>query len=124
MTTDDDTKCDLSYQNLTKDQIDKWREVASRASRERWCYGTSGDDGRAYMLECFDRGEAGPVGTVFLEDDRVIAITGNGPTSEANAKFIAWSCPANVMAALDALADARTEIERLRAEAAAREVTP
>lgn len=113
-----------AYQNLTNNQIDKWREVASLASRERWCYGMSGDDGRAYMLGCYDLGEPGPVGTVFLEDNRVIAITGNGPTSEANAKFIAWSCPENVMAALDALSDARAEIERLRAEAAAREVTP
>lgn len=105
---------------ITSEQIHKWREVAAAASQDGWQFGatreTEPDDVVRVMRETYERGPAGPVWCVHFPEPTVsrppdavgslyVAITGNGPTSEANAKYIAWCAPSNVLALLDELAE-------------------
>ena len=68
---------------------------------------------RVHPRRC-NKGPAGSVHTVWYgdpDDALIVAVTGNGPTSEANAKHIAWSSPRNVTALI-------AEVRRLRAKLA------
>lgn len=88
-----------------------WIDVADAATQAKrgWLFGSNAapemtpDEVRAEYIAAFDRGQAGVCWAVHVpapEDkevkSRAIAITGNGPTSEANAKFISWCSPGNV----------------------------
>lgn len=96
---------------ITDEQLTAWIDVADAATQaERgWLFGSNAapemtpDEVRAEYIAAFDRGQAGVCWAVHVpapEDkevkSRAIAITGNGPTSEANAKFISWCSPGNV----------------------------
>lgn len=104
---------------LTDDMIDRWLDVACAATPNDWQRGASPEDGRAYMLETYDKRAAGPVGCVHIDDPErpgeslIVAITGNGPTSEANARHIAYSSPRNVVLVLRELRAARDRIDLL-----------
>ena len=86
---------------ISDDQLSAWMEVAGAASPAALQYGPSRGDGRAFILDAYNKGPSGPVHAVWFgdpDDALIVAVTGNGPTSEANAKHIAWSSPRNVAA--------------------------
>ena len=86
---------------ISDDQLSAWLEVAGAASPAALQYGPSRGDGREFILDAYNKGPAGSVHTVWYgdpDDALIVAVTGNGPTSEANAKHIAWSSPRNVAA--------------------------
>ena len=107
---------------ITDEQLAAWRAVAGAASLDAFQYGASSGDGRAFVLDCYDKGPSGPVHTVWFgdpDDAAIVAVTGNGPTSAANAKHFAWSSPRNVTALIDevrALRAAIAEAKRLGRE--------
>lgn len=99
---------------ISDDQLSAWMEVAGAASPTALQYGPSRGDGREFILDAYNKGPAGSVHTVWYgdpDDALIVAVTGNGPTSEANAKHIAWSSPRNVTALI-------AEVRRLRAKLA------
>lgn len=108
------------------DQLDRWEEVAREATDATWLHGTTkeaGDAARQYMLDCFNRGDvAGRIALVHFPapgqpegESMVVAITGNGPTSMANARHIAYASPHNVRLIIDELRRARAELAAARA---------
>lgn len=109
---------------ISDDQLSAWLEVAGAASPAALQYGPSRGDGREFILDAYNKGPAGSVHTVWYgdpDDALIVAVTGNGPTSEANAKHIAWSSPRNVAALLDEVRALRAEARALRAAAEERE---
>jgi hypothetical protein len=119
--------CEVTGPGLLTDQeIADWYAVAQKAGpHEPWQYGpspeTEPDDVEKMLRRTYDAGTPGPVHMVHVPDAGadtcvVVAITGNGPTSEANAKFLAWSQPRNVLLALDELKICRGEVNALRAK--------
>lgn len=99
--------------SIPVDDLIRWRTVAESASPDAFQYGPSGDDGRSFLVECYDKGQAGPVHAVWFgdsDDSLIVAITGNGPTSEANARHIAWSSPRNVIALIAEVRELRSKL--------------
>lgn len=92
--------------NLT-DVLAAFREVARAATQGQWKYGATPCPDKAKAMELF---EANLDATklphdfffeVFLDDGRRTAVVGNGPTSEANSRFIATFGPHTVLQLLD-----------------------
>jgi hypothetical protein len=106
--------------NMSKSEWDKDREVIEAATEGPWYWFTTGDKARTEVVDYLRRAyEANSEATVhgccvpngdhpLTEEALFTAVTGNGPTSEANAKFIVCA-RTRWPAALD-------EIERLRKE--------
>lgn len=115
---------------ITLEQIDEFRAVAKEAIPGPYQHGflAEGDDpmNEAQFIDWQrDAHRLGVRDRIFLvsaprlsihdlperedweKETVTLAVTGNGPYSEANARFIAYCTPANVLALLD-------EIERLR----------
>lgn len=55
-----------------------------------------------------------PEGTMGPERAKIPAYTGNGPTSEANARYLVCVQPSNVLALINALRQARAEARQAR----------
>jgi hypothetical protein len=109
--------------NKIEDEVlTEWRALSLAALNrdDGWQFGV--EDGepdavRAEYVDAYDRGTPGvcwyvhvPAGPEHGEvKSLIVATTGNGPTSEAHAKFIAWSSPTNVRALIDDLVLTRDE---------------
>lgn len=92
--------------------------LARWASQARWWHARADvvdrDDAVAFVRESLEQSESHElymicVGTEGQPDFRAVAYTGNGPTSEDNARYIAALHPTNVRALV-------AEIRRLREE--------
>lgn len=96
---------------------------ARAATQETWQWGHSGtethEDAVKYMTDSLMRSDTTDVHMVFVGDPetedatRVVCYTGNGPTSEANAAYLACLEPALVIALCDELRNARHKIKHL-----------
>lgn len=92
------------------------RCIALAASMHDWAWSHSGtqthEDAIAYVADMLRHSDRTDLQMVGFEDDGgewlTVALTGNGPTSEANAAFIASAQPINIVRLID-------EIRRLRA---------
>jgi hypothetical protein len=90
---------------------DKLRALASAATPGPWHRGhqPDGRDAVEYFTEIYSYGTPGRVwlacvpveGKDINDEAKFTAITGNGPTSEANASFIAAASPSVVLGLLD-----------------------
>jgi hypothetical protein len=103
---------------ITEDDLESIERAANAASQSRWHTGITPAEreaARQWMIDCFDQGESDRGHMVVIQDgDKplddsalCVAFTGNGPTSEANAQFIATASPSNVLLLVE-------EIRRLR----------
>lgn len=108
---------------LTDEQLASWLAVAKAAGpHEPWQYGksqeTDPDDVARSWRETYDKNPPGPIHIVHVpqgnDEGLYVAITGNGPTSAANAKFIAWCSPDNVATLLEDLCLTRDERDTAR----------
>lgn len=92
--------------------IDNIRDTVEKASKGKWLWGGTickTKDKAIKRIKQSIKRTINPTDKfyeVFLEDGRVLSITGNGPTSEYNAQFISTFSPENVTIMLD-------EIEKL-----------
>jgi hypothetical protein len=97
---------------ITDENLKFIRDAATKASQDTWYWGVTPPDreaARKWLTDCFDKGEADQGHMVVITDgdkplevsSLCVAFTGNGPTSEANARFIATMSPANVLLLLD-----------------------
>lgn len=126
----------MSNERLTDEQLASWLAIAKAAGpHEPWQYGasqeTDPDEVARSWRETYDKNPPGPIHIVHVPQDNgeglYVAITGNGPTSAANAEFIAWCSPDNVTALLEDLRltrDERDTAKRVLAERDAKEPTP
>ena len=97
---------------------------ARAATQEPWQWGHSAtttlEEAVQYMTDTLARHDAPDIHMVFVGDPnaegatRVVAYTGNGPTNEANAAYLACLEPTNVIAICDELRAARHQIRLLR----------
>jgi hypothetical protein len=100
---------------------------ARAATQEPWQWGHSGtkthEDAVRYMTDSLMRSDQTDVHMVFIGDadapgaTRVVCYTGNGPTSEANAAYLACLEPKNIIALCDELRNARHRIKHLMRKA-------
>lgn len=92
------------------------RTIALTASMYDWSWGHSCTETQEaaleYMAGMLSHSDRTDLQLVIFEDDggdtKAVAITGNGPNSEANARFMCAAQPVNVVRLLD-------EIKRLKA---------
>lgn len=111
---------------ITNEQIAQWRELADAASFADWQVGHTATEtheaAAAFMAESIAKSDKTDLWMVcFGERDEnnvineaiTVAYTGNGPTSEANAYYLAACKPQNIYNVLSALLRARSEIARL-----------
>lgn len=83
------------------------REVARSATQGQWHYGATPCPDKAKAMELFEenldatKSPDGSFYEMFLDDGRRTAVVGNGPTSEANSRFIATFSPNTVLQLLD-----------------------
>lgn len=94
---------------------------ARAASQEPWQLGHSGttslEEAAAYVADTIAKSDQPNLHMVFVGDStvegatRVVAFTGNGPTSEANAFYLACLEPRHIIALCEELQSAR---QRLR----------
>ena len=115
--------------DLNQDQLDELREIAGAATQDGWrlVYFIDSNTGEPYadheaIVDDFRRtvGQSDALimhGVAVDEADpsRVIAHVGNGPTSEANARFIATFSPTAILALLDALTTATARLAEVTA---------
>jgi len=91
------------------------RKIALAASMYDWAWGHAGtethEDAVAYFADMVRQSDKTDLQLVVFEDDGgevfSVALTGNGPNSEANARFIASAQPINIVRLVD-------EIRRLK----------
>jgi hypothetical protein len=105
---------------IADDLLAELRSITLAASMYDWTWAHSGTETHEaaveYFTESVRQSDVTDLELVVFEDDGgetlTVAYTGNGPTSEANARFICAAQPINVIRLLD-------EIERLRRDASA-----
>lgn len=106
---------------LTDANLVELADRARAATQETWQWGHSGtethEDAEQYLIDSLRHSDQTDVQMVFVGDPegttRVVCYTGNGPTSEANAAYLACLEPALVIALCDELRNARHKIKHL-----------
>ncbi len=83
--------------------LDELTELAQAATNQRWQWGHSAtttlEEATAYVADQLAKSDQSDIQMIFVGDPaipgdtRVVAITGNGPTSEANARYITALSP-------------------------------
>lgn len=99
-------------------------ETCERATPGPWTWGVTPDnqDGSKWLSDCFAKGSDNVCWLVVVPDGNapigdkavVVATTGNGPTSEANSRFLTACSPDRVKRLLLVLRDATEELRRQR----------
>jgi hypothetical protein len=108
---------------FSENDFDELEALARAASQEPWQWGHSAtethEDAIKWATETIAASDATDLHMVYYGnpeiegDTRVVAYTGNGPTSEANARYLQAAQPAHVLAMLEMLRGARREHARL-----------
>ncbi len=95
-------------------------DAADNATQEEWVWGHSGTTTRQgafqYSRDMIERGIDDDLHGVFVDRAGVmlcVALTGNGPTSEANARYLNLVEPANIHSLVTELVRTRNEVARL-----------
>jgi len=89
---------------LSNTDLEELSALAQAATQARWQWGHSGtgtlEEAVTYVTDQLAKSEETDVQMIFIggDDTRVVAITGNGPTSEANARYITALWPGVVLA--------------------------
>lgn len=130
----------MSKHPIPDETLTEWRALAESAapSSTPWEFGFVGppdrtpEEARAWYLAMLDgRHEPGWHCVIVADHENpgeqlCMAVTGNGPTSAARAKYLAWSQPNNVRGLIDDLVLTRDErdtamrmLSQARAEIAA-----
>lgn len=105
---------------ITDADLDQLTACAEAATQDEWLFGHSGtttlEEACAWMSEIISHCDSPDIWGVFCGDPdkpAIPATTGNGPTSEANARYLAAVQPANVLKLITAMRRDRREIARL-----------
>lgn len=94
---------------VDKETLEIMRNIARSATPGEWLWGATPCPNKEKAMALFEDNVNATINhsehfhEIYLEDGRRTAIIGNGPTSAANAEFIATFSPANVLLLLDML---------------------
>jgi hypothetical protein len=98
---------------LSDAELQELTTLAQAATQHRWQWGHSAtstlEAATAYVADQLAKSEETDIQMVFVgqDDPRVVAITGNGPTSAANARYITALWPGVVLALIHEVQAAR-----------------
>lgn len=98
---------------LSDADLEELTALAGAATQHRRQWGHSGtgtlEDASAYIIDQLAKAEESDIQMVFIgqDDPRVVAITGNGPTSAANAQYITALCPGVILSLIREVQAAR-----------------
>lgn len=106
---------------ITNAVLDELTEIAEAATQDEWKWGHTGTDtleaAVAWMAETISKRDSPDLWMVFCGDPDnepiTPAYTGNGPTSEANARYLCAAQPMNVYRLITEIKRGRNEIRRL-----------
>lgn len=108
---------------ISQDDLQGLYDLANAATQEPWALGHSGTDTHeaaiAYVTDVLTKSDQADLWMVFIGnpgiegDTRVVAYTGNGPTSEANARYLANLSPENLRTLVVQIWQYEREIKRL-----------
>lgn len=99
---------------LLSDELAVLREVALAATQGQWHYGATPCPDKANAMELFKanldatKAPGEYFFEVFLDDGRRTAVVGNGPTSEANSRFISTFGPQTILQLLNKIEEMMT----------------
>jgi hypothetical protein len=109
---------------LSDSDLAELADRARAATQEPYRWGHSGTETHeaaiAYMDDALGMSDSADIHMVFVGDPtvegatRIVAYTGNGPTSEANATYLSCMTPETIIAICDELRNARHQIRHLR----------
>lgn len=109
---------------LSDSDLEGLEQLARAASQELWSIGASRtethEEAVAYVTKSIAASDVANLWMVFYgdEDPRVVCYTGNGPTSEANAFYLANVQPRNLLALIEDLRAAYAEIAQPKGDQA------
>ncbi len=117
----------LQPENITDADLARFMAIADAASPEPWQWGHTGtktvEDAIVFVTEnvtsTYEATDIADLSCVFVGDPdvsgstKLVTITGNGPTSRANAEYIAAAQPRNVQCLITEIRRQRNEIARL-----------
>lgn len=120
----------MPHGNITDSDLDFLEQLARAASVGPWSLGLSPTatiaEAVVYMTKSVEQGDTPQLWMVALgqepaieastEPVPIVAYTGNGPTSEANARYLANVQPQNVLTLIAALRQAWREARAARLE--------
>jgi hypothetical protein len=96
-------------------------DIANKASQPDWRIGHTGTETHeaalAWLTDCLMKSDMTDVWMAFygdLDNAQVVAFTGNGPTSEANAEYLALCTPHNIKGLVEDLRQERHTNNALR----------
>jgi hypothetical protein len=108
---------------ISRDDLQGLYDLANAATQEPWAIGHSGtqthEEAIAYITDALTKSDRTDLWMVFIGnpeiegDTRVVAYTGNGPTSEANARYLANLSPENLRTLVVQIWQYENEIRRL-----------
>ena len=106
---------------ITNDMLDELTVIAEAATQDEWRWGHTGTEtleaACAWLIEAISKRDDPDLWMAFAldHDGETVtpAFTGNGPTSEANARYIVAAQPANVVRLITEIKRGRNEIRRL-----------
>ena|ERR1051325_4071015 len=123
---------------ISQDDLQGLYDLANAATQEPWALGHSGtqthEEAIAYITEVLTKSDATDLWMVFVGnptiegDTKIVAYTGNGPTSEANARYLANLSPENLRTLVLQIWRYEKEIKRLtrllESQVSERNITP
>lgn len=115
----------MSLETWTDEQLEELDLLAWGASPGEWAWGQTPtktvNAAVRWAAKSIRQSDSPGLWELYVgvpEDPRTVAICGNGPTSEANCKYLNCVQPKNIHALAQDLLGARREIARLRVELA------
>lgn len=108
---------------ISQDDLQGLYDLANAATQEPWQLGHSGTEtleaAVAYITDALTKSDQPDLWMVFVGNaevegnTKIVAYTGNGPTSEANARFLANLSPENLRTLVMQIWQYEREIKRL-----------
>lgn len=108
---------------ISQDDLQMLYDLATNATQEPWQWGHSGtgshEEAIQYVTEVIGKSDQTDLWMVFIGDPtvegdtKIVAYTGNGLTSEANARYLANLSPENVRTLILQIWQHEREIKRL-----------
>jgi hypothetical protein len=108
---------------ISQDDLQRLYDLAGNATQEAWQIGHSGtqthEEALHYITDALTKSDATDLWMVFIGnpevegDTKIVAYTGNGVTSEANAYYLANLAPENVRTLILQVWRYENEIKRL-----------
>ncbi len=123
----------MNHSEITDADLTVLEQAARAASASPWSLGVSNtatvEEAAAYSSDAVRKGDGAQLWMIVLgeyaegegpEEGISPAVTGNGPTSEANARYLVCVQPSNVLLLIAELRKARADLRQARAQLDAR----